>query len=164
MGSYPKRRTARALRSSRGWPVHLAARAQVASTSVSQSQGAILSEVCSVTFNVVSICPESNPHDTRQGQNVRRSPAPAKVSYRFAEQVLNSRLQIKEEVEGILTEEISDLTLLSVFFTSREVVQDGFCFCRRRSRCRRQVGLRRARLLTLLWLRGKAGESAVASL
>jgi hypothetical protein len=36
-----------------------------------------------------------------------------KFSYRFAEQVLNSKLAIKEEIEGILTEEIPDLGQLS---------------------------------------------------
>lgn len=36
-----------------------------------------------------------------------------RFSYRFAEQVLNSRLQMKDEVEGILTEEIPDLSKLS---------------------------------------------------
>lgn len=36
-----------------------------------------------------------------------------KFSYRFAEQVLNSKLAIKEEIEGILTEEIPDLRQLS---------------------------------------------------
>jgi hypothetical protein len=36
-----------------------------------------------------------------------------KFSYRFAEQVLNSRLAIKEEIEGILAEEIPDLRQLS---------------------------------------------------
>ena len=34
-------------------------------------------------------------------------------SYRFAEQVLNSRLAIKVEIEGILTESVPDLTQLS---------------------------------------------------
>jgi Restriction endonuclease BglII len=36
-----------------------------------------------------------------------------KFSYRFAEQVLNSKLAIKDEIEGILTEEIADLGQLS---------------------------------------------------
>ena len=38
---------------------------------------------------------------------------PQKFSYRFAEQVLNSKLALKEEIEGILTEEIADFGLLS---------------------------------------------------
>jgi Restriction endonuclease BglII len=36
-----------------------------------------------------------------------------KFSYRFAEQVLNSKLALKEEIEIILTEEIPDLSALS---------------------------------------------------
>jgi hypothetical protein len=36
-----------------------------------------------------------------------------KFSYRFAEQVLNSKLALKEEVETILTEEVPDLGALS---------------------------------------------------
>jgi hypothetical protein len=36
-----------------------------------------------------------------------------RFSYRFAEQVLNSKLALKEEIEGILTEEVPDIGLLS---------------------------------------------------
>jgi Restriction endonuclease BglII len=36
-----------------------------------------------------------------------------RFSYRFAEQVLNSKLSLKEEIERILTEEIADLRQLS---------------------------------------------------
>ena len=36
-----------------------------------------------------------------------------RFSYRFAEQVLNSKLALKEEIEGIFTEEIPDTGVLS---------------------------------------------------
>jgi hypothetical protein len=36
-----------------------------------------------------------------------------KYSYRFAEQVLNSKLALKQEVEDLLVEEIPDVTILS---------------------------------------------------
>lgn len=36
-----------------------------------------------------------------------------RFSYRFAEQVLNSKLALKDEIESILTEELSDLGTLS---------------------------------------------------
>jgi hypothetical protein len=35
-----------------------------------------------------------------------------KFSYRYAEQVLNSKLALKEEIEAILTDEIPDLRKL----------------------------------------------------
>jgi hypothetical protein len=36
-----------------------------------------------------------------------------KLSFRFAEQVLNSKLSVKEEIEGVLLDTISDLATLS---------------------------------------------------